>query len=280
MALGKHPCRACSRPTAAHQSIEVRGKPADLHRCPTCGTFQFPDPTWLNEAYADPISELDVGLASRCMSIAGVTEAIVRAERLGGRPHLDYGGGYGLLTRLLRDRGIDMRHRDPFAKNLFAQGFDADLDGSYGCITAVEIFEHLTNPRSVLDSLAAHGDLVLVSTILVPDGVDDLRDWWYVVPELGQHVTFYSARGLDELARACGYELTTDGVGLHVLHRTRLHPLARLVIRKPRTAPAIARILRTRDRSVSYHDADSAAAQSAFADHERSSGSETPRSAG
>jgi hypothetical protein len=253
-------CRACRAPLVKDREVRIRGVLVDLYRCPACGLFEFVDPDWLDAAYADPIADIDVGLASRCIALASYTEAIVRGQRLGDRPHLDYGGGYGLLTRLLRDRGIDMRHYDPYARNLFAQGREGKPSESYGCVTMVEVLEHLLDPLELIRSLSAHVDLIIVSTVLVPEGRTDLSDWWYLIPDLGQHVTFYTVPALEAIATSCGYRLTTDSMGLHVLSKSRLRPLARLAVRKQRAAQFIAWLLHRRDRPASLVEADGVAA--------------------
>jgi Methyltransferase domain len=249
-------CRACGTLLVSAGRVVVRGQPADLSRCPSCGLHEFAHPVWLEAALSDPIADIDVGLASRCATLAHCTEAIIRAQGLGDRKHLDYGGGYGLLTRLLRDRGIDMRHYDPYATNLFAQGFEGQVNDEYGCVTLIEVFEHLVNPLDVIRSLREHTELILISTVLVPQARTEINDWWYVIPHLGQHVTFFTVPALQAIAAEAGMQLTSDGVGLHVLSRTRLRPLARLVVRKHRSAPLVAAMKRRRDGGASLTEAD------------------------
>lgn len=252
------PCRACTVATVRAHPVVVRGQQAELDRCPACGLFQFAAPDWLEAAYADPIADIDVGLASRCVELARTTEALVRAERLGNRTHLDFGGGYGLLTRLARDRGVDMRHHDPYAKNLFAQGFEGGLDTAYGLVTLVEVLEHLTDPFAVLQELTRHAEVIVVSTVLVAPGTVDLTGWWYLIPDLGQHITFCTAASLEALAGRLGWHVSTDGVGLHVFSRRPLHRLSRLVVRDARTARLLARPLRRRDGAHSLAGVDAA----------------------
>jgi hypothetical protein len=261
------PCRACRAPLVKDREVRIRGALVDLHRCSACGLFEFVDPDWLDAAYADPIADIDVGLASRCITLARYTEAIIRAQRLGDRPHLDYGGGYGLLTRLLRDRGVDMRHYDPYARNLFAQGREGKPIESYGCVTMVEVLEHLLDPLELISSLSSHVELIIVSTVLVPPGRTDISDWWYLIPDLGQHVTFYTVPALQAIASECGYRLTTDGMGLHVFSKSRLRPLARLAVRNQRAAQVIASLLRKRDRPESLVESDGVAAFARLAEH-------------
>jgi hypothetical protein len=235
----------------------VLGKDAQLHRCPSCDLLFFPDPDWLDDAYSDTITEIDIGLPTRCLNMARITEAIVRAERLSGSSHLDYGGGYGLMTRFARDRGIDMYTYDPYARNLFAQRFDAAPDRDFGVITLVEVLEHLTNPREVITELAEHADVLLVSTVLVPPGMTNIRDWWYLLPHVGQHITFYAESSMRELAESVGMRLTTNHDALHVMHRRPLHGLSKLVVREMRLSPTVGIALRpwSKIRGVRASDA-------------------------
>jgi hypothetical protein len=256
----KHRCRACGGALSPAVRIPVRQVPQDLHRCEQCGLYEFPDPDWLDAAYSDPIADIDVGIVARCLYAARVTEAIVRAEKLGQRRHLDYGGGYGLLTRQLRDRGIDMYHQDPLAENLFAQTFEGAIEDDYGAITMIEVFEHLSDPMELMQKLAPHAELIIISTVLVPDPIDDIADWWYLIPDLGQHITFYTPAALDAIAEQVGMHVVSDGLNLHVFSRRPLGRLAKFVVKDVRWARFVARALRIRDKAKPFTEADAESA--------------------
>jgi hypothetical protein len=258
-------CPACRADTHPHDLLKIRSEAAAIHRCARCGLLFFPEPRWLEAAYTEPISDIDVGLATRCVNAARIVEAVVRAERLGSSRHLDFGGGYGLLTRLARDRGIDMLHHDPLAYNLFAQGFEGTLEGNYGLVSLIEVLEHLTDPAEQIQAIARRCELILVSTFLIPRGMHDLRGWWYLLPELGQHVTFYTENALGEIARRAGLMLTSNRESLHLFHRHPLRPLTRLIIRDPRVSPMVGSLLRFRDRARSLREPDSVIALERFA---------------
>ncbi len=118
-------CRACSGPTGLFASTTVlQTTPADFVRCTSCGLVMADDITWLADAYASAITKLDVGLLDRCLLLSQVTAAVLRSERLRGGRFLDWAGGYGTLTRLMRDRGYDFTHEDPYAANIFAEGHE------------------------------------------------------------------------------------------------------------------------------------------------------------
>ena len=257
-------CRACGNVLSPAVRIPVRQVPHDLFRCDACGLYEFPTPDWLDAAYEDPIAAIDVGLVARCLFSARVTEAIARAEKLDGHRHLDYGGGNGLLTRQLRDRGIDMYHQDPLAANLFAQTFEGKLEDDYGVVTMMEVFEHITDPLDVMEKLAKHAQVVIVSTVLVPEDLENIADWWYLIPDLGQHITFYTPAALAAIADHVGMHVVSNGLNLHVFSRRPLSRLSRLVVKDVRTARFVARALRLRQHSKSLTEADAASVMQAF----------------
>lgn len=250
-----HDCRACGHDLEPYRTIVVRGKPAELFTCPSCGLYEFPDPDWLDDAYRDPIAQIDVGLVSRCLIVARIAETLIRTRGLQDRPLLDFGGGYGLLTRLVRDAGLDMRHHDPMAANLFAQELEGDPAADYGLCTLIEVFEHLDDPRAVLDRLR-HIDLLLITTEIPPQPLPET--WPYLIPDLGQHITFYSQGALAALARQYGYQLHSDGFGVHLMYRGKLPRSARLVLRKHRLAGLTAPALRQLQHGRTLRDQDAA----------------------
>lgn len=162
----------------------------------------------------------------------------------GGR-YLDWAGGYGVLTRLLRDRGLDFRHLDAYSPNLFAQGWEGDLAEGWDLITMYEVLEHLTDPFTDLEALAEASPILLFSTQLLPEPPPTPGSWWYYAPESGQHVSFFSRAALLALADRLGMHLMSDGAGLHVLHQPEGLPrAAKIAIRHRRTAPVLNWLLR------------------------------------
>ncbi|MGD1699641.1 methyltransferase domain-containing protein [Dapis sp. BLCC M229] len=59
---------------------------------------------------------------------------------------LDFGGGYGLFTRLMRDIKYKFYWQDKYCKNLFAQNLKAIPEQKYELVTAFEVLEYLVNP--------------------------------------------------------------------------------------------------------------------------------------
>ena len=70
-----------------------------------------------------------------------------------GARFLDYGGGYGLFVRMMRDRGFDFYRQDIHCENILADQFDLmDLPAGskFAMLTAIEVFEHLQDPVAEL----------------------------------------------------------------------------------------------------------------------------------
>lgn len=96
-------------------SAQVLGKyPADFERCASCGFLRIVNPHWLEEAYSGAIAATDTGLVARNIDVArklAVFLYFVLPGRGAGR-FLDVAGGYGMLTRLMRDYGFDFYWSD------------------------------------------------------------------------------------------------------------------------------------------------------------------------
>jgi hypothetical protein len=229
-------------------------------RCTGCGSVLLPEPHWLDDAYSDAISPLDVGLLERCVQLANVTTAVLGGQRLKRGHFLDFAGGYGTLTRLMRDRGYDFRHHDPLCDNVFARGFEGELEGRYDLVTAFEVLEHLTDPVATLGPAAATTDLLLVTTQVLPSPPPQPGSWAYYAPETGQHITFCTVEGLTALADRLGMTLTTSGKLVHLMHRHPLKPATRLLARDERLSYAVGAVRSeiARRRGLTAADRDAA----------------------
>ncbi len=74
----------------------------------------------------------------------------------------------------------------------------------YKLVTAFEVFEHLVNVRDELAKIFQPGhDFALVGTVL---HTGPQADWWYFVPETGQHVALYSRQTMQHIGDTFGYQ--------------------------------------------------------------------------
>jgi Methyltransferase domain len=250
-------CKACLVATEPFRRAIVLGKhDVQYFLCTQCGFVQTEEPFWLDEAYDRAITASDVGLLGRNIYTAKVTIAMIRAFFDGSGRFLDYGGGYGAMVRLMRDAGFDFYRNDPLCENLFAQGFDADLDGGqrYELVTAFEVLEHLVNPFDELTTMARLADHIFVSTNLLPPGPPEPGQWWYYGLEHGQHVCLYTVKALGCIAERLGRRLYTNGVNLHLLTTRRL-PSQALRLVTSRTGSTLLRALTRRQSLIpaDYH---------------------------
>lgn len=199
-----------------------------FYSCDECGFMQTEEPYWLKEAYESPISESDTGLLMRNIHFSIVFSVALRFLNLNlkGR-FLDFGGGHGVFARLMRDNGFDFFWFDKHAENIFAKGFEGGIGQErYEAITSLETFEHLIDPKKEIQELFIITDHVLFSTELLPEKVPSPETWWYYCLEHGQHISFFSKKSLEFLARKNGFYFLSAGNGMHLLSKYRVTRLA------------------------------------------------------
>lgn len=211
----------CDARWSFFDSAEVLGgrHVAEFNRCDSCGLIAAPDPTWLDEAYSSAIYDGDSGLLRRARRTTTVTTALVRSEGISRGRILDWAGGYGAFTRMMRDKGFDCFTVDAYAKNLLAPGFDGDETESYDLVTAFEVMEHIIDPVSELEKITAHNDRFFFTTQLQPAEPPRPSEWFYYALESGQHIAFHTTRSLQIVAERLGYQLTSNGDNYHLFHR-------------------------------------------------------------
>jgi hypothetical protein len=253
-------CRICGERGVPYGSTRILSRYCVSYSlCHTCGYLQTDRPYWLEEAYASPIASSDVGVVRRNLQLASAVQALIfglsgdnsapdlpllalkLAEKLNasrlfhyllGRylaklrpprigPCLDYGGGYGLMVRLLRDAGIEAYWQDPHSPNLFARGFEWEQAACdrFQLVTAFEVWEHLAEPLPQLETMFALGENLLCSTLLLDDPPARPGKWWYFSPETGQHVGFFSGVTLHYLAERLNMHYLCLDRGLHLFTR-------------------------------------------------------------
>jgi hypothetical protein len=229
------PCRACSGSAKPAFEATVLGRHRVRYfRCAACGYLETEEPTWLAEAYAEAINLQDTGLVERNLRFADETVLLLFHffDRRG--KFVDFAGGTGLFTRLMRDAGFDFRWLDAHARNVHARGFEAAPDEKgVELVTSFESFEHFVHPREELARLVAMSRSVLLSTELLPSPLPAPGAWPYYAFEHGQHIGFFERRTLERLAAEQGLKLHTWGP-LHLMTDRPLPPLKLRLVRKLR----------------------------------------------
>lgn len=247
-------CRVCLNPAVFIFSRPLLGNPTSYFDCPTCGYVQTQTPYWLEQAYAQPIGDADTGIMLRNRAnVAHLLLTLAAIGRLRGRV-LDVGAGYGILVRMLRDSGVDAYWDDKHCKNLFARGFER-RHASYDLVTAFEVFEHLEHPTEHLRELLATSGAVLISTVLAPPPGKLGPDWWYLVPEFGQHIGFLRQSTLTWIAKRLGCSYATDFSSIHLFARDPAITKRWALLR--RFTPLASRLARYRLTSRTVEDFES-----------------------
>jgi len=137
-------------------------------------------------------------------------------ERAYSIAHLDYGGGKGLLAKLLRESQWNSRSYDPFVD----RNVRVEQLGKFDLITAFEVFEHVPDVQALMSSLRtllAPNGLVLFSTMVSDGNIQPGQkiSWWYAAPRNG-HISLFSRNSLAILAKNNGFNFGSFAEGTHV----------------------------------------------------------------
>ena len=208
-------CRICDTTSNTMFKAKVMGKHnVQYFRCPKCGFVQTEEPYWLEEAYATPINVMDTGIMQRNIEQVGLAASVIYTffDRRGR--FVDHGGGYGIMTRMMRDLGLDYYWLDPYAENLMARGFEYERGMKIELTTSFETFEHFSRPMDEIEGLFDISPNLLFSTALLPEPVP--HDWWYFGFEHGQHISFYSEGAMQHIANRFGKHYRRLG-SMHLL---------------------------------------------------------------
>lgn len=198
-------CRLCDGNTKSVFELQILNKhPVEYLFCTSCKSLQTEAPYWLDDAYDESnLTSLDTGAAQR--NIDNLAMSYTIAKTVGARNLIDVGGGDGLLCRLLRDYRLNCFVQDKYAQASYAQGYKQPDFQQPDLVMGFEVLEHFSNPASDLnDIFLLDADFLLFSTLLY---TGQNKDWWYLVPETGQHVFFYSPESINFIARKYGYQV-------------------------------------------------------------------------
>lgn len=212
-------CKICNFETQHIFDAKILNKNnIKYYHCHKCGFLQTEEPYWLDEVYQESINIQDSGLISRNLYLSKQTAIILFFLFNKQARYLDFAGGYGILTRLMRDIGFDFYWNDKYSKNLFVRGFAYNENiKNIELITSFESFEHFVNPIEEIKKMLKISKSILVSTMLLPDPIPKPNEWWYYGLEHGQHISFYSIKTLDFIAQKYELYLYSNGINLHLL---------------------------------------------------------------
>ena len=229
-------CKICnSNAKQVFNSKILKKYDVKYFKCDNCGYLFTEQPFWLDEAYSRSINLSDTGLLDRNIYFSKVLSVLIYFCFNKRGLFLDYAGGYGVFTRLMRDIGFDFFWHDPYTQNLFANGFEKDIkpDSKFELITAFEVFEHLVSPKEEIEKMLSYSKTIVFSTELLPKEIPDPKEWWYYGFNHGQHISFYSEKTLNTLANQ--FKLNYYNVnGIHILSERKFNNTALILMKKLR----------------------------------------------
>jgi hypothetical protein len=207
------PCRLCDARANFSNTKRLLGRhDVRYYLCSGCGSLQTEVPYWLDEAYDVTGLGDDLGAGQRTIELVLKTAALLDTLNLPVRAEcIDFGGGLGLFTRLMRDRGFNFRSYDLYAQPFFSDRYSVrSMAGrSPAVVTAFEVLEHFTNPKEDLERLFESRPALVIATTELFAGQDET--WPYLADGTGQHVFFYSAKAVAGIARRFRYSVSLVG---------------------------------------------------------------------
>ena len=222
--MNKSSCRVCKSPvTKIFSGSLLENYSVDYFQCPFCGYVQTTEPFWLEEAYSRPINDVDTGLMMRSFWHKNITSTLIYILFNKRGVFLDFGGGYGVFVRLMRDIGFNFYWQDKHSDNLFAKGFEftESEHNPVELLTCFEAFEHFVEPATELENLLNISQNILLSTEFIPEPVPSPAEWWYYGSKHGQHIGFFQKKTFEYLANKHGLNFYTNGQNIHLLSEKR-----------------------------------------------------------
>jgi hypothetical protein len=215
-------CKICKSEARYVKTLQLRqNHSAEYYQCDVCGFLFVANPTWLNEAYMDPINTTDTGYVLRNVYLSRKT--LILFYFLFGHKgtFLDFAGGYGMLGRLMRDYGFNFLNTDKYTKNLFMKGFEYNKE-HITALTCFECFEHFEEPSKELDEIFSITHNIFFSTVLYSGTTVPEDSWEYYGLDHGQHISFYSIKTLTYIAKKYNVYLYSNGSNLHLFTKRKI----------------------------------------------------------
>lgn len=198
----------------------------DFFQCPNCGFGQTEEPFWLEEAYSESMNLGDTGQLVRNLQASKVLLALVHFFFNPKGKFLDFAGGYGMFTRLMRDRGLDYFWDDKYTPNLIGKGFERPTQNTrFELISTFECFEHWVDPMVEIEDILKETDSLFFTTNLISRPAPKPEEWWYYGFDHGQHIAFHSFDSLNYVAKKFGLQFYSKR-GFHLLTKKKISGLA------------------------------------------------------
>lgn len=185
--------------------------PLIYRKCHSCGHLFVRNCSWIDAAYAEGVDEFDQGAVSRSIFSLPLAFALANLSPTAGV--LDYGGGVGLLSRMLRDLGINAYSYDRYVQGTLNPGFHLrdlrDVTDNINMVIAIEVLEHIVEIGEFVGAMLRLSPKIILTCTSVNDGQD--ISWPYLDKNHCQHVSVYSRKSLEILAEKMGMKIRFCG---------------------------------------------------------------------
>ncbi len=248
-------CPVCDTVSEALFVSKIMNKyDVQYYCCSNCKYVFTEQPYWLNEAYNSAINLSDTGIIDRNIHFSKIITTLIYFLFDKNKSFLDYAGGYGIFTRLMRDIGFDFYWLDQYCENLVARGFEYQnkINKDIELLSAFEVFEHLYNPLGEIKKMIDISENIIFSTQLIPDPVPKPNDWWYYGFDHGQHISFYSKKTLSFIAQKYGLNFYSYK-DVHLFTRKKINPSIFLLLISL-SKRGLFSIIKTRLKSKTWDD--------------------------
>jgi hypothetical protein len=229
-------CRLCEglSPYIFSKTVLKKYK-VKYYKCEKCKSLQTENPYWLEESYQDWATKFDTGIYSRVIKTFLVSFFICKIFKF--KNILDFGGGDGLLCRIMRDYYLNCFSHDKFSKNLYSKAFVEKNFSTPDLITSFEAAEHFHRPSDEFSKLFNLKPKMLLLTTGIYQDQD--KNWNYLEEDSGQHIFFYSKESLKFIAKKyncnitfleCGFVLMTSVTSK--LNKLMIYVLKKIIVRQ------------------------------------------------
>lgn len=215
-------CKICgSKMHSAFKQKVFNKYQVEYFVCDLCDYLCTEEPYWLEETYAED-DIFDTGAVERNHKLVFATSVIIDNFFNKNKKFIDFGGGAGLFVRSMRDKGFDFYLDEKYRDNCFARGFEYNEDiKDIECVTAFEVLEHLPNPMKEIKKLLNISDNLIFTTAFKKEKIPNL-DWFYYAFMLGQHISFYSEKTFQVIAKKFNTNFYSCK-GVHILTKKKIN---------------------------------------------------------
>ena len=202
--MEKKICRLCSgNLNLSFKELLLKKFEIKFFKCTECGSVQTEKPYWLSEAYKNWNTKYDTGLFARVYNNFIVTFIICKLTKI--KNIIDYGGGDGLFTRIMRDHNLNCFNYDKYSESVYSQNFTKPDFQTPDLLTSFEAIEHFSDPGEEFEKIFKKKPSLIIFTTKIYE--NQSKNWDYFEFQTGQHVFFYTRNAFKYLANKYNYEL-------------------------------------------------------------------------